>query len=125
MSEVLLPCPFCGGEAELLDEFDEYREKWGGEFDDSGLALGTSYKAVCCPAIKGGCGAIGGWQPTEAEAVAAWNTRSAGTCHSIDPVDSGEFFICSNCNFGAGRIEFIPNYCPSCGYKVVKNDDNR
>ena len=112
MSETLLPCPFCGGEAELCTWYG------GGEHCE------TVYTVMCdndnCPMDVKTFDF-----PTEAEAVAAWNTRSAGTCHSIDPVDSGEFFICSNCNFGAGRIEFIPNYCPSCGYKVVKNDDNR
>ena len=114
----LRTCPFCGGEAaEILDEFDEYREKFGDEFNEIGL--GASYKAVCCSVNKGGCGAVGGWKPTEAEAIAAWNARAERTCRSIDPTDSREFFICSNCNFGAGRVEFIPNYCPNCGAKVV------
>lgn len=42
------------------------------------------------------------------------------TCRSIDPIDSSEFFVCSNCNHGAGIVEFIPNYCPNCGRRVER-----
>ena len=52
----LLPCPFCGGEARL---------------DTSGPRIAGRW-VYCC-----GCGAVGGLRMTEAEAVAAWNTRSA------------------------------------------------
>ena len=76
MSE-LKPCPFCGGaNAEVIDEIEEYLEKWGDEFDESGLDVGRPSKAVVCPCTKGGCGAIGGWRETEAEAIEAWNRRA-------------------------------------------------
>ena len=29
------------------------------------------------------CGAMGGWKPTEAEAIAAWNTRAAKTIGKV------------------------------------------
>jgi len=96
----LKPCPFCGGEAEVLTA----------ESMNGGYLFG-----VMC----NDCRSRGDVYDTEAEAIAAWNIRAERTCRSIDQVDSGEFFICSNCNFGAGRIEFIQNYCPNCGAKVV------
>ena len=118
----LKPCPFCGGEAELFKgKLGFWHVKCGGRPECGVLPLTNSAS-------------------TEAEAIAAWNTRADSeyeavpatdenmakygwvrerTCRSIDPTDSREFFICSNCNFGAGRVEFIPNYCPNCGAKVV------
>ena len=146
----LKPCPFCGGEAEMLDEFEEYREKWGGEFDDSGLAWGTSYKAVCCSVDKGGCGAIGGWKPTEAEAIAAWNARADTEYRAVLATDenmakygwvrertcewtlehSGTLYDkwrCSECGYqfveprcDQGYTDLEPNYCPNCGARVVE-----
>lgn len=95
MSE-LLPCPICGHDAELVEGWYVYcpnRSCWV-----DGTAL----------------------EDTKTKAIEAWNTRYERTCHSIDPVGS-EFFICSECNFGAGKIMFTEfyNYCPNCGAKVV------
>ena len=103
----LLPCPFCGGEAYTMRKHISI-----GQWDWCVV--------VCddCGATVTRAGLDGTYKGAERAAIEAWNTRSAGTCHSIDPVDSGVFFICSNCNFGAGRIEFTPNYCPNCGRKV-------
>ena len=133
MSETLLPCPFCGGEAMTLTDSHVIAVKTsvGCQDDECRGFIGLSWlydteaEAIAAWNTRSDYygyeqAAIEAW-----ESVKEWNTRNAGTCHSIDPVDSGEFFICSNCNFGAGRVEFIPNYCPSCGCKVVKNDDNR
>ena len=109
----LLKCPFCGGEAaEMLDEFDEYREKFGDEFNEIGL--GASYKAVCCSVNKGGCGAVGGWKPTEDEAIAAWNARAERTCERFW---TGAEMICSSCAHQLNSK--TANYCPNCGAKVV------
>lgn len=110
----LLPCPFCGGDAVLFTRDSAYWVQCITKGDEpmGGCLNGTAvYKRHSeIPALD--------YDPRE-KAIEAWNTRQVETCHSIDPVDSGEFFICSNCNFGAGRVEFIPNYCPSCGRKVV------
>lgn len=60
MSE-LLPCPFCGGEAETLTA----------ESIHGGYLFG-----IMC----NDCRSRGDVYDTEAEAIEAWNTRSAGTC---------------------------------------------
>ena len=116
----LLNCPFCGGEAVtvhdewtvLIDGKEEYRHDW---------------YVGCDPRSMLGCmGSLNNIEigfDTEEQAITAWNTRAERTCHSIDPTDSTMFFICSNCNFGAGRMEFIPNYCPDCGAKVISDSE--
>ena len=112
----LLPCPFCGGEAfpniELRKHWVECRE----------------------------CAAESGCYRTEAEAIAAWNTRAGrGECEPKWTLQSTtqtqEFWRCDcgNCGecFGMeDRQSFpfkitvdkvkTPNYCPNCGVKVVK-----
>lgn len=92
----LKPCPFCGGEAEMIHAVGEW---W----------------AICkfCEAT------------TEAHtdkgfAIAAWNIRAERTCHDAS-VDSSTQFYCSECECTVdvpllwGEI----NYCPDCGAKVV------
>jgi hypothetical protein len=63
MTETLLPCPFCGGEATV------------GSMSADG-PLGAKYWAECmavdCPVRPDGRG-----YDTEAEAIAGWNTRAA------------------------------------------------
>lgn len=63
-ADVLLPCPFCGGEAVLFDL----------EHDTAG-----TYWKVCCNANADDCpaDACSVDKPTREEAVAAWNTRAA------------------------------------------------
>ena len=56
MSEELKRCPFCGGEAFLWDEREFHDHK--------------GWFAMC-----GDCDASGDTKPTQAEAIAAWNTR--------------------------------------------------
>ena len=62
MSE-LLPCPFCGGEAEIKHVTQLWEPR-------------NSYWAQCY-----NCLMSGKHFTTEAEAIETWNTRSAGTCH--------------------------------------------
>lgn len=95
----LLPCPFCGGEADLIDISDEYEgEYWVAHQCANGTSVETnSYD-------------------TEAEAIAAWNSRAERTCRNI----SGKnwwAFECSEC--GEMIEQGVPEYCPSCGAKVV------
>lgn len=106
MSE-LLKCPFCGGEAET----------WDGA---------GPWHVVCTK-----CGTIGSPCLSEAEAIAAWNTRVERTCENTDKYPDYRF-KCSECNcvlyyedldgepwvFVDG-VASVPNYCPNCGAKVV------
>lgn len=70
-----LPCPFCGKQhtlqvisgQELMGEDQEFWQH------------SESFGVVCdasTPDGKGGCGATGGFKPTEDEAIEAWNTRT-------------------------------------------------
>lgn len=119
VSMKLLECPFCGGEAEILTA----------ESMHGGLIAG-----IMC----NGCSARSDVYDTEAEAIAAWNTRyhsafdetvikawqeikeyQERTCKNVDEYARAGFFICGNCRFGENGIELTPNYCPSCGAKVI------
>lgn len=110
-------CPFCGGEAEVQHQS---RELYGDI---------VSWYGVYCK--KQFCGYVSG-QSTEAEAIAAWNTRVNGseteetsdnaplrTCEN----DSDSGFLCSACGFGDfdGFHGYKPHFCPNCGAKVVES----
>ena len=66
MTEELKRCPFCGGEAFLWDER---------EFHDF-----HGWFAMC-----GDCNAGGDTKPTQAEAIAAWNTRAEPEAAPVEP----------------------------------------
>jgi hypothetical protein len=78
--EVLKACPFCGKthtakiiRAQELAEQDS-------DYDDEFWPHSDSFAVICDASIPngpGGCGASGGFFPTEAEAVAAWQRRAA------------------------------------------------
>lgn len=114
----LLPCPFCGGEAETSAErFERTLLSW-----------------VYCKE----CGAAGGYRHTEAEAIKAWNTRAGAYCAYAQPTDltdgcallelaertchdTGEndwHFVCSACGYEQNGYEQW-SYCPNCGARVV------
>lgn len=93
----LLPCPFCGGEAEMLTA--------------ESMHGGNLYGVMCnCCACRTDV------FDNEAEAIAAWNTRAERTCR-----DTGEnewHFVCSACGYEQNGYECW-NYCPNCGRRVV------
>lgn len=98
MSE-LLPCPFCGGEAEKLTSSDGF----------------TSIGCLSCNPIFG----VMIQRSSEAEAIAAWNTRHVETCENMrEKFGYKRLLVCSECG-----VSFDPdceiNYCPSCGRKVM------
>lgn len=97
----LLPCPFCGGEATVID----YR-------NDGLVGVGCSNDT--CLGFSG----LGWSYKTETEAIAAWNTRAERTCENGMP-RSYNYLECSLCGSLAykGSAEF--RYCPNCGAKVV------
>ena len=99
-----MPCFFC--------ECDEVRVIVVDEVTDAGAEEATvPLYAASCPY----CGARGPMALSEDEAVEAWNRRAERTCRMVD---NGCELCCSACD---GRIEYDyePNYCPSCGARVV------
>lgn len=128
----LLPCPWCGSDIRLSPinvPWSDNEPCWAIWHID-----GTKAYEAKCPMEMGG-------YDTEAEAIAAWNTRdervgerktinktgdfvphdsrAERTCTNVDKYASSGFFICGNCGFGDNAIELTPNYCPNCGAKVV------
>ena len=113
MSE-LLRCPFCGGEAKTVKS-------------DIGC-----YSVICSSCNTGIFRPR--WTPdewaayaTEAEAIAAWNTRAERTCKIESTIFiEGEYVPCPYYEYemecgGQFRWDDVepPNCCPCCGAKVV------
>lgn len=118
---ILLPCPFCG------DEYAQVRYMGGKWHEPS--AFDSGYRGECC-----GCGAITAACDTEAEAIAAWNTRTATTdAEFTRAVHDGNLWRrvkghirCRNCGLNIESVialdgcnEHAIKHCPNCGHKVV------
>lgn len=132
----LRECPFCGGEAELVES--DY-----GMFH-TGYAV---YCRSCCTkvGVTGRLGETYEWTPiydTEAEAIAAWNIRhqcgltdedysilldelgvSERTCRWEYPQGVNGWIgytVCSSCGEKYDEcVTDTAHYCPNCGAKVV------
>ena len=99
----LFPCPFCGGEAETHEVGFPYH-----------------YWDVWC---DGECFDHFCEKPTEAEAIAAWNSRAELTCECVaeyakSPID-GKTIVLHRCSACHELMRPHMAYCPSCGAKVV------
>ena len=75
MSEKMLPCPFCGGEAKVLSDSGIHGEVFR-VFHQcyNSLVKLNRYGFVYRMTIDTG------WYDAEEEAIAAWNTRAERTC---------------------------------------------
>lgn len=112
MTDKLLPCPFCGGEAYIA------------EMDVRFISCGQKeYETV----IKcEDCGASIESEVYRKDRIAeAWNTRTERTCRmeynekaSGDEIYPTEAYTCSLCR--CVTLDGKPNYCPNCGAKVVE-----
>lgn len=100
-SEMLLPCPFCGGEAKEFTGEDAAPHRWTVECGRCGAHVGSD---------------------TRHKARAKWNRRAERTCRDLNPPSCRDF-ECSECGesneFTPG---FMPNYCPNCGARVVEEE---
>ena len=109
MSE-LMSCPFCGGEAQMgVNKESTVREYFVGCVNCHIRLYKVGYKRFY----------------TEAEAIAAWNSRAERTCY-IEHVKRGalcDVWRCSYCGYdyaeSVSEPSIIQNYCPNCGAKVV------
>lgn len=109
----LKPCPFCGGEANLVE--DPHNWVW---------SIGCSNDK--CLGFSG----LSWTYTSEREAAEAWNTRAERTCRAIthDNLNESEgmgdaWEVCSECGALLAVItdnQTTPNYCPNCGAKVVE-----
>lgn len=116
-STQLEPCPFCGGEAQVmhmdLDSIEEGWQVWG---------------VWCVDDLH--AEEHGGYQhghyidnyDTEAEAIEAWNTRHERTCKCVaeyaqSPFD-GKQIVLHRCSACHKLMRPTMPYCPNCGAKV-------
>ena len=109
MTEELKPCPFCGE--------DHVSVAYTG-YEDEGCVLYTlGCSTTNCPGHISGS-----WRYFNLERAAeAWNRRAERTCEVTEYNDCGphaeDCTIVLTC--GHRTLGDIPNYCPSCGAKVV------
>lgn len=98
----LLPCPFCGGEA------DWYEVKPG-------------YGYVSCCVCDSAIGVLDFL--VKADAIDAWNTRVERTCRREKhgtKMDGSPKLRCSLCGYGIGDKRW--SFCPNCGAMVIEED---
>jgi uncharacterized Zn finger protein len=127
MSE-LKPCPFCGGEAEMM--------QWPGrggmtivrcpECDNISVVNGRSHMffAISRSAVTDEQG-MPDLDAQRIIAAEAWNTRAERTCENVGYYIDSTRFKCSNCGYNGWTKwakdgeDRVTNYCPNCGAKVV------
>lgn len=100
MSEMLKPCPFCGGGAHIKEVVSCCETVYSVGCPDSEC---MGFETLLC-------------KPTPEEAIAAWNRRAERTCRYVGDEISGG---CSECR---GWLDPACSYCPSCGARVVSDE---
>ena len=116
----LKPCPFCGGEAEIIQRKVHHSDWFGKNYR-------TMYRAKCksCGAAVGKLAACEYYRDEstgdEWGAIVDWNARAERTCERVLYKPTG-VFVCSEC--GAGMPKQLDkycylNYCPNCGCRVI------
>ena len=119
MSEELLPCPFCGGEAEV----------WSHHYEEKDITLWLVRCKERPYEAERACYASDSFISfyTKAEAIEAWNTRAERTCKAeqdYDAMDDGipdcRIWKCSCGESFPFWRGLNPCFCPNCGAKVVE-----
>lgn len=105
---ILKPCPFCGGEASVVNVSYKY-EQWFVTCDNdycTAKPFTTEFD-------------------TPQKAIDAWNMRTEQTCEMVKLADYSEYvayrsgiYVCSRCGKKSVH-ESSWSYCPNCGAKVV------
>jgi len=115
----LLPCPFCGGEAEI-----KYAEWWDSN-DPPEIHCVWSVQCSTRPTRSSVClGRLCGNRgfADKDKAIEAWNTRYERTCENEYGLENGVplKFKCSECKdvWAKPSVDEF-NFCPTCGAKVV------
>lgn len=117
----LKPCPFCGGEARLYPS-------------EAGFFVGCFNDGCAVNPSSGEFVADGVWDEEQKEAaIDAWNTRAERTCRITATATDGlmtddpkkRFWLSCGHDVGVYGLDRQPNYCPYCGARVEKrnNDD--
>ncbi len=115
----LKPCPFCGGEAQImrmdLDSIEEGWKVWG---------------IWCVPDLHaeehGGCqhGHFIDNYATKEQAIEAWNARAERTCERDGTIPWRGPAVCYehelSCHVVTTTDPEPPNFCEECGAKVRK-----
>ena len=111
---VLLPCPFCGGDAQFVMERD---------WVVPGKVMVTAWKVECSR-----CWASpkpNNYEGSKAVAAERWNRRAERTCRDFGGEEGtngeGYDFACSRCGYCCDLPQ--PNFCPSCGARVEDGGD--
>lgn len=127
MAETLRPCPFCGGEANLMSDYSsEHNHTFWQVLHDCRTNPGPirhTYGHALSLEISTP------WCASEDAAVELWNRRVERTCEPVELIEeetfgTGIYFECSECRETLGISSkygsHLPNYCPHCGARVVQ-----
>ena len=121
MSDLLF-CPFCGGEAEMLTAESMYGGYLFGimcnDCRSRGDVYDTEAEAIAAWNSRADYhgyeqAAIEAW-----ESIKAWNSRAERTCHKVIPDEMEGYVFCSECGAEIGEYGY-PSYCPNCGRKCI------
>lgn len=102
----LKPCPFCGGEAEIVQDDIFWMQKRIRCKDENCFAgYGVTFHDFDV-------------------LLTAWNQRAERTCENMEEYKGCSNFKCSECGYTNYWSLEVPasdiNYCPNCGARVVE-----
>lgn len=106
----LLPCPFCGGEAEYYTYEQEHDL-----YDSNTLGFLETYETTehCVGCEE--CLAMVGPFVTKKQAIKSWNTRAERTITPVLDDHDWPVWRCPDCGQPINRAD---RYCSSCGAKI-------
>lgn len=122
----LEPCPFCGGEAHLVDDYSSehdhtFYQVWH-DCTTSPGAIRRAYGHALSLQISTP------WCANEKDAVLLWNRRAERKCHLVECPPStcarkegwATWPVCSECG---GAVRRNDKYCSHCGALVIGDGD--